>query len=120
MGVTFRKYEGATAVVRLNSKDLKRTYTSKSQLKEIKGRHHILIPMGKKGPFIVWSGPIIGESDYNTIDNWNDGDYIYVVSSDYPELVAGEKWYIDKITTSRVGGSVNTWDLNLTIIKMWS
>lgn len=122
MGVTFRKHTdvSSTKDVTLYARELKRSFTSKSQLNEIKGKNHLLIPMGKKGPFISWDGHVNTLVDYNNIDNWNSGDFIDIISSSYPEIKVGEVWYIDKVTTSRKAAMLDRWEISLTIVKIWS
>lgn len=119
MGVTFRKYNGDTSTdVTLHAKELKRTFTSKNEIKEIPGAEHIVIPLGKKGPMITWGGSVPTSSNYLKVNDWNNGDYLSIVDSNYPEIVSGETWYIDKVTTTRKGGSMDNWEISLTIVKV--
>lgn len=119
MTVTFAKYvdEGSSVVLAL--KEATMTYQSKKSVYPIPNDTPIIVNLGYEGPVYALAGTIHSLTDYSNLKAWKAGDYIKVTASTYAEFTVNEVWYIDKNILRRTGGTIDTWDVQLTIIKDW-
>jgi hypothetical protein len=118
MSVTFSLLNGTNSVA-LTPVEATRGMQAKKGLYPIPGKHHILVPLGSEGPTFTIAGFIHSSTDYDKMCLWDAGTVLNVVSSSYKEFNANEHWFIDKCVLKRGGGTVDTWDYQLTLIRMW-
>lgn len=119
MTVTFAKYVGGGNSVVLTLKEATMTYQSKKSVYPIPNDTPIIVNLGYEGPVYALAGTVHSLTDYTNLKAWKAGDYIKVIASSYAEFTPNEVWYIDKNILRRTGGTVDTWDVQLTIIKDW-
>ena len=85
------------------------------------GNKSIFFPMGSEGPIVKISGRIHGSANASAWMDVQQGDLLYVDSTEYIELPASgiRYWWVDKPVVSRKKGYWDMWDYELTLYKSW-
>ena len=110
----------ASAAVTMNINISKETMESNAQIQPIPGQGHLIIRLGSTGESIQFTGRVWNQTDHDMIKSTNGETVLDVSGSTYPEFPNGTQWLIMKRDTSRKGGYLNMWDVQMTLMKVYS